>query len=182
MTAMLDIRPDAEATTAVAALRRIVVPTDPGDERLARAREAALQLAVEHGWELVLYDRSHERWTDTPHPSGPVRADELDRDEWEHLVRQLRDIEAAGVTATAWLATVPALTAMIDVLQELAVDGVLLPAHLDQPRIMDRLLEGGDPAGMVERVSDLHLDPPPIVLVLDDDGGLSVQPGPDRPR
>jgi hypothetical protein len=177
---MLDIRPDDEAGAAVASLRRVVVPTDPRDERLARARQAALQLATEHGWEIVLYDRSHERWTDTPHPSGPVSADELDPDEWEGLARQLRDIEAAGVTATAWLATVPSLTAMIDVLQELDVDGVLLPSHLDQPKVMDRLLEGGNPAGMVERVADLHLEAPPIFLVLDDDSRLSVEPYPDR--
>ena len=93
---------------------------------------------------------------------------------------QLRDIERAGVTATAWLATVPALTAMIEALQELAIDGVLLPARLDQPKVMDRLLEGGDAASMVERVADLHLEAPPTFLILDDDGGLSVQPYPDR--
>jgi hypothetical protein len=182
MSAILEVRPDDEATAAVTGLTRVVVPTDPRDERLARVREAALQLATRHGWEVVLYDRSHERWTDTPHPTGPVGADELDPEEWAHLVRQLRDIERAGVTATAWLATVPALTAMIDALQELAVDGVLLPSQLGQPKVMDRLLEGSDPASMVERVADLHLDDPPTFLVLDDDGGLSVEPDPDRLR
>lgn len=43
--------------------------------------------------------------------------DELDASERERLVRQMRDIEAAGVHVTVWLATVPSISAMVDVIQ-----------------------------------------------------------------
>ena len=82
--------------------------------------------------------------------------------------------DAAGVTATAWLATVPALTAMLDVLQELDVDGVLLPDHLDNPKIMDRLQIGSDTAQMIDRVAELQMPIPPTVLVVREDGPIVV--------
>lgn len=165
---------DPAARTVVAALRRVVVPTDEADAALAHTRQVALQLAREHDFEVVLYDRSDERWTDTPHPSGPFTADEIDDERRGHLVRQLRDFEAAGVTATAWLATIPALTAMLDVLQELDVDGVLLPEKLDKPKIMDRVQSGSDTAAMVERVADLQMPTPPTVLVVPETGAIRV--------
>lgn len=158
-----------EAAAAVTGLRRVAVPTDADDDQLAHSRHVATRLAAEHGWELVLYDRSKETWMDHPHPRACVTADELDADEWEHLVRQLRDVEAAGVAATAWLATVPSLTAMVDVALELSLDGVVLPADLGKPKLMDRLLEGDDPAERVERVAHLQLgDDAPVFLEVDD--------------
>lgn len=165
---------DTQARAAVSVLRRVVVPTDESDAALARTREVALHLARQHGFDVVLYDRSDERWTDTPHPSGPYTAAELDGERRPDLVRQLRDFEAAGVTATAWLATVPALTAMLDVLQELDVDGVLLPEQLDEPKIMDRLQIGSDTASMVDRVAELQLPTPPTVLVVPESGAIRV--------
>jgi hypothetical protein len=147
----------------------LVVPTDDRDPALERACEAAAQLAAVHDLRLVLYDRSGERWTDTPHPKGPVEAAELG-DDRPHLRRRLDELRAAGVPATAWLATVPALTAMTDVLQEIAVDGMVVPAQLDRPKMMDRLQVGEGPAEMVERVAALQTDrPAPGVLVVDDD-------------
>jgi anti-sigma factor RsiW len=168
------IQLDPRAQAAVARLRRVVVPTDGADASLARTREVALQLAREHDFDVVLYDRSDERWTDTPHPSGPFTVDQIDDERRPHLVVQLRDFAAAGVTATAWLATVPALTAMLDVLQELDVDGVLVPEHLDKPRIMDRLQVGSDTAAMVDRVAELQLPSPPTVLVVPESGAIRI--------
>lgn len=165
---------DRSAEQAVSTLHRIIVPTDEGDAALARTREVALYLAREHDIEVVLYDRSGERWTDTPHPAGPLSGDEIDAERRPHLVRQLRDFEAAGVAVTAWLATVPALTAMLDALQQLDVDGVLLPEHLDEPKVMDRLQAGSDTAVMVDRVAELQMPTPPTVLVVPDSGPVRV--------
>ena len=119
------------------------------------------------------YDRSAERWTDTPHPSGLLSlADITERD---HLVRQMKDIEAAGVTVTAWLATVPALSAIIDLLQAIEVDGVIVPDQFEQPRLADRLQSGDGPADMVERIAGLQLGGKlPEFLVIDETGGITV--------
>lgn len=152
-----DFSTTSSATAAAAGIRCVVVPTDDESDALARARRAALQLARRHGWRIVLYDRTGERWTDTPHPVGTLAADEIDESERPHLVRQLADLEAAGVPSSAFLATVPALTAMIDVVQEIDVDAVLMPDELDKPRVMDRLQIGDGPGEMVARVAKLQL-------------------------
>lgn len=165
---------DDAAKAAISRLRRVVVPTDEKDPALARARGVALRLATEHGFDVVLYDRSDERWTDTPHPTGPLVVDDVDDDKRPHLVRQMRDFEAAGVTTTAWLATVPTLTAMLDVLQEMDIDGVLLPEELDKPKLMDRIMGGSDVAAMIERLTELQLPTPPIVLVIPESGAISL--------
>ncbi len=163
------------AAPAAAAMTRVVVPTDVDDARLTDARIAATRLAADFGWELVLYDRSEERWTDTPHPTGPLTLDEVVESGRQHLIDQMRDVEAAGVSVRAWLATVPSITAMLDAIQELDVDGVMVPTDLQQPRMMDRLLEGGSPARIVDRVTDLQLDRPgPVFLVVADDGSIDI--------
>jgi hypothetical protein len=165
---------DADVARLMPALRRVVVPTDRDDAELDRARRAATLLAGEHDWELVLYDRSHETWMDHPHPSGPVSADELDGDDWEHLRIQLNDIEAAGVTAKAWLATVPSLSAMTDVVHEMGVDAVLLPEELDKPTLADRVLDTGGGAEPLERAARRQSDDGgPLFLELSGDGRIS---------
>jgi len=155
-------------------VQRMIVPTDDGDAALAHARAAALELATRFDTELVLYDRTGERWTDTPHPKGPLRLLDLDAGEHPHLVEQLRECEAAGVDAVAYLATVPALTAMIDALQELEIDCVLLPRDLDHPTLMDRLQPGDHPAQMVQRVSELQVDQSPVMLVVGPDNVVDL--------
>jgi hypothetical protein len=152
---------------AMRQVERMIVPTDDRDAALAHARAAALELAARFDVELVLYDRSGERWTDTPHPKGPLRLLELDSDEHPHLVAQLRECEAAGVDAVAYLATLPALTAMIDALQDMEIDCVVLPRDLEHPKLMDRLQLGSHPSQMVQRVSELQLGDSPVMLVVD---------------
>lgn len=160
---------------AIEQVRRLAIATDDSDEALARVRHVALGLAQTHGFEVVLYDRSHERWADHPHPEGPLTADELDgRDDRGHLVEQLRDFEAAGVRATAWLATVPALTAILDVLQALDVDAVMLPESLDEPTLADRLQSGSTPATMVQRVAELNLPQPPVMFEVPESGSIRI--------
>ncbi len=160
--------------TAIEQVRRLAIATDESDDALARVRQVASELAATHGFDVVLYDRSHERWTDHPHPQGPVTADDLDGSDREHLVAQLREFEAAGVGATAWLATVPALTAMLDVLQAMEVDAVMLPDSLDEPKMADRLQSGSSPSTMVQRVAELNLQRPPLVFEVSDSGSIRV--------
>jgi hypothetical protein len=165
---------DVSLPASIDGLRRVAIATDESDEQLARVRRAVLGLARTHGFDVVLYDRSHERWTDHPHPKGPVIADELQGTDREHLVRQLRDFEREGVTASAWLATLPALTAMLDVLQSLELDAVMLPEHLDEPTLMDRVQVGDTPAAMVRRIAELNMKRPPLVLVVPESGAIAV--------
>lgn len=174
MSTTFELSPDA--STVVSRLSRVAVPTDADSDALAHARDVATQLAAEHGWQLVLYDRSKETWMDHPHPRACVTADELDGEEWEHLVEQLRAVAAAGVDATAWLATVPSLAAIVDVALEVGIDGVVLPADLDKPKLIDRLLEGADPAERAERVAHLQLgEDAPVFLEVDDAGRVEVR-------
>jgi hypothetical protein len=167
-----------ETTDRIAAaiehVRRLAIATDDSDEALARVRSVALDLARTYGFEVVLYDRSNERWTDHPHPEGPVTVDELDGKDRDHLVDQLREFAAAGVVATAWLATVPALTAMLDVMQTLDVDAVMLPGSLDEPTLADRLQSGSSPSAMVQRVADLNLAQPPVMFEVPESGPIRV--------
>ncbi len=163
-----------ESAPPASTWNKIVIATNSDDDSLARVRRLMLDFASRQGCAVVLYDRSNERWTDTPHPKGPLTADQIDADERPHLVGQLREFEAVGVEATAWLATVPALTAMIDVLQDMSVDAIVLPDDFGSRKMMDRLQIGGDPAEMVQRIADLQLEHPPVVVVVDEAGEMTV--------
>jgi hypothetical protein len=166
------------ATTALERGRKLAVATDADDDDLAASRMLALALAAEHDLEVVLYDRSEETWMDHPHPSGPLTRDELTSDgERGHLATQLAEFEQAGVTATAWVATVPSITEIVDVVRELGVDTIILPSDLEHPKLLDRL-KGESPAKVVERITEINLGEPVAVLVVRE-GELVVQDVPD---
>lgn len=160
------------ATDALAAVRRVVVPTDADDDSLRRGREAALAIAGRYGTEVVLYDRSQEFWSETPHPKGPLRADELDPDTHGHLVAQLGEFADQGVQATAFLATLPSISAILDVLQDVEIDAVLMPHPLGHRTWMDRLRGGRDQGAEVARVAATQLGMHPIILEVEEDGGI----------
>ena len=175
MNTTTDIRIAPDAIEQMERVGRVLIATDADDDALGRTRRVATQLARRFDWHIVLYDRQNERWTDTPHSSGPHTVDEFGSDERPHLTQQMRDIEGAGASATAWLATVPSITAMIDALQDLDVDAVLLPEQFQNPRLMDRLLIGNDPSAMVDRVAGLHLDDQPVFFTLRNDDTIVVE-------
>lgn len=50
-----------------------------------------------------------------------------------------------------------------------------MPKALGKPRLMDRLLEGPDPAKLVDRVVKTALDEAPTFLVVTEDGRLTVE-------
>lgn len=166
--------PSPDADGVFASLHQVVVPTDADDDALAVARVTATRLAAEHGWSLVLYDRSDERWTDTPHPSGPLTRDQVP-DDRRHLGEQMDEIAAAGVDVTAWLSTVPSLTAVLDVVQELDVDGVVVPADADRTTLVDRLTGSSESAAQLESVVDRNVgEPSPVFMTIDGDGNVTI--------
>jgi hypothetical protein len=160
----------------------LLVPTtedDSDNSAYPRARRAALELARRGTVRVVLYDRSDERWTDTPNPEGPFAIDEIERDRRPHLVDQMRDFAEAGIDVRAWYASVPALTRVLAAVQTLGADAVLVPESLDDATMMDRLQPGG--AGdMVSRVLDQNVDDPIHVFVVSDDGRVDVSTTVDR--
>jgi hypothetical protein len=160
----------------------VLVPTsedDSGNEAYPRARRAALELARRGSIRVVLYDRSDERWTDTPNPEGPYGIDEIEDDRRPHLGDQMREFVDAGIDVRAWYASVPAITRMLSAVQTLEADAVLVPESLDDPTMMDRL-QPGDAGDMVSRVLDQNLEAPIHVFVVSDDGRVDVTTTVDR--
>lgn len=160
--------------------RRLAVPTgDDDDDALRVLRTTAIDLAVRFDLEVVLYDRSEETWMDHPHPAGPCDLDSIDREKRPHLIEQLDGFAARGVDASVWIATVPSLTEIVDVIRELDVDAVLVPEDGGTSKLLDKLKPGG-PAEIVERVAALNLEVPIAVLVRHDDGTITVADSPAR--
>jgi hypothetical protein len=176
---MTDITHSAAVHDLIGELRMILVPTDADDEAYAQARRAAAGLAAGTDTTVVLYDRSDERWTDTPHPEGPLTRDEVDATSRPHLVAQMDELAASGVEVRAWCSTVPALTRILAAVQALDADAVLVPEQLDHPTMMDRL-QPGDAGEMVTRVLDQNVADRVRVLVLSQDGSLDVVPSVDH--
>lgn len=139
-----DVRFSATADVAFDSVRQLIVPTDlPGVGCVDVAREAARLAAAGSTMSVILYDRSAETWMDHPHPSGPHRADELS-DRFEALAAQLRDLEAAGIDAAAWISTVPSLSEIATAVEQTGADAVLLPEPSCDRTLIDRLTQTGD--------------------------------------
>lgn len=158
---------DPAAADALRGATKLAVATDTDDETLAATRTVAASLAAEYDVSVVLYDRSEETWMDHPHPSGVCdRADLADRDR-QHLADQMTEFDEAGVEVTAWIATVPSITEIVDVVLQAGAEVILLPDKTDHPKLLDRL-KADSPSDVVERIISQNLDAPVPVLV--DDG------------
>jgi hypothetical protein len=168
-----------DAVGVLTRAERLALPTDTDDEILAGLRNAAIELAERYGLEVVLYDRSEETWMDHPHPSGPCHRDTIDGDKRPHLVEQIDEFAARGVPTSAWIATVPSLAEIVDVVSELGVDTILVPDQSGGTKLLDRLKPGG-PAEIVDRVTALNLEHPVAVLVRHDDSSITVADSPER--
>ena len=165
--------PRTDSTTAdlLPTLHRVVVINDADDDRLHEVRRAAPRLGVDHGWELVVYDRSEETWMDHPHPSGPFSAADLaDQDDRADLHRLLADIESAGVTASAWTSTVPSISAIADVVQKMEIDAVLIPSEFGSHKLADRLLSGDEKSSVAASLSEICTGDGPRLLEMRPDG------------
>lgn len=177
---MTAFTPTDAARAALGSVRTLVVPTDPGDEGYARARRAALELAAANGAAVVLHDRSDEHWTETPHAEGPFDLDTVAAGERDHLPGQMRPFADAGVEVSAWYATVPALTDILEPVQGLDADAVLVPLQPEKPRVMDRLQPGSDLGEQIGRVLDQNLERTVYVFVVRDDDAIEVLATVDR--
>ena len=148
----------SRAGAALDTVRTLVVPTDLSDvDCVELARRAAAEAASGRSMSIVLYDRSGETWMDTPHPSGPHRAADLD-ERHRHLVDQLRELDDAGIDASAWISTVPALTDIITAVQQVPADAVLLPSQACDRTLVDRLTGRGDTNDDVAATIDRQID------------------------
>ena len=59
--------------------------------------------------------------------------------------QQLKQFFVTAIDAAPWIATVPTITEIVDVIRELGVDLILLPEELDKASLIDRL-RGKQPA------------------------------------
>lgn len=156
------------AAGRLATVNTLIVPTSTDDtDCLAAAREAAAAISGERDVTVVLYDRSDETWMDTPHPSGPHRADDLG-DEHAELRDQLRGLESSGVTALGWISTVPAITEIMTAAQATEADAVLLPSSSCGQSFTDRLTGARDVTDEVAGELERDLTQPVTVFSLDD--------------
>jgi nucleotide-binding universal stress UspA family protein len=160
------------ATDVLTRRRRMAVPTDADDDTLRELRAAAVDLAVRFDLDVVLYDRSAETWMDHPHPTGLCDRDAIDTERHPHLLEQMDQFTERGVSTSVWIATVPSLSEIVDVIRELDVDVILVPAEGNGGKMLDRLKSGG-PAEIVEQINALDLDDPADVLVRHDDGFIT---------
>lgn len=164
-----------EAADAVAAaVKLIVVPTAPDDDGFTRARHAARRIADASGCTVVLYDRSDERWTDTPDPEGPIELADVDRENRPHLVEQMQEFADAGIDVKAWYASVPAITRVLVAVQHLDADAVVVPESIESPRVMDRLQAGEDTGEQIGRVLDQNIERSVHIFVVGDDDTVEV--------
>ncbi len=158
----------AEVAAVARGARRVIVPTDDGNEPgRARARQAAVRVAAAAGAELVLLDRSDATWGDTPHTELHDR-DALAAAGKEALAGQVDEAADAGVTAVVWAHSLPAPEALGDAVRDLAVDLVVVADDFNKPGVLDRLRT----KSVEERAFDAVGDTP--VVVVAEDGSLSL--------
>jgi hypothetical protein len=162
-----DIRFTDDAGRVLESARVLVVPTKTDESDCLRAaRVAVADLDDRSNLQVVLYDRSDETWVDTPHPTGPYTVDDLPEGHAE-LVERMRDLESLGVSARAWLSTLPSLTDIVTAVQELGADVVLLPDPTCDRRLFDRLTGESDVNDDVAVALDNNVRAPVTVLALD---------------
>jgi hypothetical protein len=172
---------NAETSAAVAGARVIGAPTTNADNAWSWAWRPAVALAKAVGARLILGDVStRSAWT-TPYGSGGVGAERgspysegttlvaneelalLGRD---YLLAQLREAEAEGVEAGAWLADRPGVLALDRFLELFEIDALVVPP-LDDPSLGERLA-GDDIDAVRRRMSGRPL------LVAREDGSLTI--------
>lgn len=163
------------AAEVAARIRRLAVPTDADDASLGRCRSAALRLARANGFEVVLYDRSTERWAETPVEIGPLTIEEVDADKLPHLVAQMREFLDAGVRVSAHLAATPSITEILDTVERDHVDAIMVPEQLAHPRMLDRINSThSHTAELVDHAVDLAPEIHTAVFVVSDHAPISV--------
>ena len=153
-------KPDRDAALESGAPVVVVVTTD--DDRYARTRQIAVELARHANARLVLYDWDAATILGDPLPTawdadGPDHAQptELDVDALEAAGRdaiagQVAQAQERGVEAAAWLPSEPGADALGEFAAEHGATAVVLPEDLAAKGHLERLREGAmDPVAAV---------------------------------
>lgn len=161
------------AAEALSTVEMLIIPTGLDDTTCVDlARAAADTGTAAAGMTIVVYDRSNETWMDTPHASGPYRADELDTDEHgdghDDLIARMREIASADMSVVAWLSTVPSLTEITAALQGTGADAVILPKDGADTSFIDKLTGRRDTSEDVAATIEHQLDQAITVFTLSD--------------
>jgi hypothetical protein len=132
--------------------RYLAVTDDGTDPRFSAVREAANAAARADCATLVLYDRTTESYLTNPYPSGPwsdegdalspgyaMTPGRLDAIGRGYLADQVRAAGAAEVRAVGHLAVDRGATALRDAVRRYQPAVVFLPAHLQDPSLLDRV-------------------------------------------
>lgn len=150
----------------------IVVTDDTDDPCLSAALAVATDASRRSGKPVIFYDRSGETWVDTPHPVGPLTAEDERVAERPHLVAQLAAAAEAGGHPQAWLSTLPSIGNITIAVAETGADVIIVPTVLDG-RMADKSTAGAD---LPETVAGHFLQDPanPVVVAVDESGEARV--------
>jgi len=144
----------------------VVVALTTDDDRFARSRQIAIELAHHADARLVLYDWDAATVLDHPLPTarsadGPDHeaGSELDQDALEAagrdaIAKQVAEARRHGVEAAAWLPSEPGADALATFAAEHGATAVVLPEDLAAKGRLERLREGAkDPVATVRQRS-----------------------------
>lgn len=151
----------------------VIVVTDDSDEPcLSAALAMAADASRRSGKPVIFYDRSGETWVDTPHPVGPLEADDERIVERPHLAKQLAVAAEVGAHPQAWLATLPSIGNITIAVAETGADVIIVPTVLEG-RMADKSTAGAD---LPETVAAHFLQDPadPVVVAVDEQGAARV--------
>ena len=121
------------------------------EDGLGHVRDAAVELARQHGARLILYDRDAASAMGDPLPTwwsaagepeqygDPLSEGELRKLGFEATADAVASARAAGVDAWGWLPAHRGTDHLVDYAREHGADVVLLPAELEEPGLADRL-------------------------------------------
>jgi hypothetical protein len=126
-----------------------------------RAQQASLALADLGGATMLLFDRSHETWAETPHHRGPYTTEDAHRLGLVHLYGFLDAAATCGLDAMVWMPSLPLLESYDEAVSEYGVDLSVLPTMIDHPKIIERLVGECRPA----RVAKTLVPSVPVVEV-----------------
>jgi len=147
-----------------------VIAVTADDDRYADVRRTAMDVAARDGSRLILYDWDAATVLGDPLPSawsaeGTDEAvpSELDASDLEAagrapLIGQLRDAEAMGLKATAWLPSSPGHEALVTYAREHGARTIVVAQELHAGGELERLVTGGsDPVDALRQEAPARL-------------------------
>jgi len=164
--------PELDATDD-ARRRATVIAVTSDDDRYADVRRTAMDLAVGEDARLILYDWDAATVLGDPLPSAwsaegtedavpsELDASDLEAAGREPLIRQLREAEARGIQATAWLPSSPGPEALAAYARDHQATTIVVARELHASGDLERLVSAGS-----DPVDALRQDAPARVIVV----------------